>query len=594
MPLDFNYQKKYITSHALIVGINAYSNVSKLTNARQDAVEVANKLEECCGFERSNIKLLLDADATKLSLLRNFKSMAKDATHPDDRLFVFFAGHGHTETGHRGEVGYLVPVDGDSHDLDTLIRWDELTRDADLIRAKHVFFVVDACFGGLAVTRSANLGKSRFLSDMYLRMSRQVLAAGKADETVSDGSGPIPGHSIFTGHLLQGISGAASSDGVITATNLMSYVYNHVGKDQYSNQTPHFGQVDGDGDFILKADLPTMQIENDTTPKDILIESLMFPIGARNDRNQTTLEETTKDYLSDRTKLIRLDDLVTEELRNVLQVVGEQHLSASKVSLEISQLIKMVGSYEESLSRLCKLASLLAKWGQIEHQPLLKKIFSRLTDSVTRREGYTVLLGMQWYPVMFSMYHAGVAAISAENYESLASIFLARYSDRTSGKPSTEIVVPTIEGVSEMDRANIFKNIPNFERMYTPRSEYLFKVVQPNIEDLLFLGASYEDCFDTFEVFCALQFADIRHMNEMKRNKIEADKSRVWGPPGRFAWKSRSEDGDEIIQRLISEAQIAKENWAPLKAGMFMGSSARFLYIADRYQKDVLQKLNWY
>ena len=46
---------------------------------------------------------------------------------------VFFAGHGHTVPAHRGEIGYLLPVDGDPSDLSTLIRWDDLTRNADLI-----------------------------------------------------------------------------------------------------------------------------------------------------------------------------------------------------------------------------------------------------------------------------------------------------------------------------------------------------------------------------------------------------------------------------------------------------------------------------
>jgi hypothetical protein len=35
--------------------------------------------------------------------------------------------------------------------LSGLIRWDELTRNADLITAKHMLFVMDACYGGLAL-----------------------------------------------------------------------------------------------------------------------------------------------------------------------------------------------------------------------------------------------------------------------------------------------------------------------------------------------------------------------------------------------------------------------------------------------------------
>jgi uncharacterized caspase-like protein len=129
----------------------------------------------------------------------------RDLVGPDDRLIIFFAGHGHTASGRRGETGFLVPVDGDVTNLASLVRWEELTRCADLIPAKHVLFLMDACYGGLALTRKTlPPGSMRLLKDMLQRFSRQVLTAGKADETVSDGGGVRVGHSIFTSHLLDG------------------------------------------------------------------------------------------------------------------------------------------------------------------------------------------------------------------------------------------------------------------------------------------------------------------------------------------------------------------------------------------------------
>jgi hypothetical protein len=137
----------------------------------------------------------------------------------------------------RGSIGYLIPVDGNLNNKSTLI---------------HIFFVMDACYSGLAIQRATPPGEKRFLTDMLRRRSRQVIAAGKADETVADGGGPTGRNSIFTGHLLDGLRGrAADEHGVITASGLMSYAYRKVGSDSRSNQTPHFGHIDGDGDFIL-------------------------------------------------------------------------------------------------------------------------------------------------------------------------------------------------------------------------------------------------------------------------------------------------------------------------------------------------------
>ena len=246
-----NYKSNYHDSFALIIGINEYQLVSPLEIACADAASIHDILAASFGFPKSNISLLLDGKATRKAIMEKFLSYEK--LDSDDRLLVFFAGHGTTVSGPRGNIGYLVPVDGSPEDKSSLIRWDDLTRNADIIPAKHILFIMDACYSGLAIQRTTNAGEQRFVTDMMQRSSRQVLTAGKADEVVADGGGPTGNNSIFTGHLIEGMRGGASSDsGVITASALMSYTYRKVSTDSRSNQTPHFGHIDGDGDFILK------------------------------------------------------------------------------------------------------------------------------------------------------------------------------------------------------------------------------------------------------------------------------------------------------------------------------------------------------
>jgi uncharacterized caspase-like protein len=168
--------------------------------------------------------MLLDEEASRSAVMTTFLRLANDARE-NDRVFVFFAGHGYTRPGRRGEVGHLVPVDGDPGNLASLVRWDDLTKNADLLAAKHVLFIMDACYGGLAVARALAPGASRFLKDMLRRYSRQVLTAGKANEVVADCGGPRPGHSMFTGHLLEALEGgAADADGIVAASAVMAYV----------------------------------------------------------------------------------------------------------------------------------------------------------------------------------------------------------------------------------------------------------------------------------------------------------------------------------------------------------------------------------
>ena len=218
------YKAEYGDSYALIVGINAYRHVSPLGYARNDAEAVAEALCSRHGFAEVNIKLLLDEHATREGILKAFLSYARPGTLHDDRILFFFAGHGFTYLGRRGEVGYLVPVDGSPERLESLLRWDDLTRNADLIQAKHLLFIMDACYGGLALTRAPGPGSMRFLKDMMQRYARQVITAGKADEVVADAGGPIPNHSVFTGHLIRAIEGAAATkDGILSANAVMAY-----------------------------------------------------------------------------------------------------------------------------------------------------------------------------------------------------------------------------------------------------------------------------------------------------------------------------------------------------------------------------------
>jgi len=153
----------------MVIGINDYKNAGPLSYARKDAEDFAGRLTDDLGFPKDQVSLLLDADATRERILASYLSFIDVANSPDDRLVFFFAGHGFTRAGYRGQVGYLVPADGNPSSPATLIRWDDITRNADLIPAKHIVFILDACFSGLALQRIAYPGIERFMSDMLQR-----------------------------------------------------------------------------------------------------------------------------------------------------------------------------------------------------------------------------------------------------------------------------------------------------------------------------------------------------------------------------------------------------------------------------------------
>jgi hypothetical protein len=394
--LEFLLQQRYETSRALVIGINQYKNASPLGYAVSDAQEISEILVEDLGFEKSNVIYFADQEATRLNILKSFLRFSHDDVKVDDRLFVFFAGHGHTRPGVRGEVGYLVPYDADMQDLSTLIRWDELTRNAELIRAKHILFVMDACYGGLAVHRNLRPGSSRFLRDMYQRFSRQVITAGKANEVVADAGGPLPNHSVFTGHFIEGIRGKAANEyGVITASGLMAYVYSKVANDTNSEQTPHYGQFDGDGDFIISTPVTEATEDDETKGIDELI-TIPYVDEVRHSKTTEEKIEYVKELISSNNSQIKLHDFAIEEVRRFLSATSEDSFVTSG-QFSNEEFLERISSYEQHTKDLSIIVACLSYWANENQLSSLTKIVSRSCDRLLEIcGGLEVWINLRW------------------------------------------------------------------------------------------------------------------------------------------------------------------------------------------------------
>lgn len=249
------YRPLYAKSHALLIGIDRYASFPHLSTAVKGVRELAQVLQDEFDFEAGDIITLEDEAATRRSIRRALTDPLSrhNIVGPDDRVLIYFGGHGITLDTPVGEIGFIVAVDSEPGYDDTLIAIDELTRfAAERIHAKHVLFLLDACFSGFATTRLAS-GVKRQLDDYLTLPTRQVIAAGTRDQQVSDLWGP-GGHSLFTGFLLEGLRGAAPMPGgVLRAFHLAGYLQDTIASHSKSLQTPQYAQLMGSqgGDFIF-------------------------------------------------------------------------------------------------------------------------------------------------------------------------------------------------------------------------------------------------------------------------------------------------------------------------------------------------------
>jgi len=282
----------YRESWAVIVGINDYQNWPKLRYAVNDATAIEDALVNKFGFKRDHIRKLIDRDATRQRIMQVLGDEFTDVNkvQREDRVFFFFAGHGATRTfGDGRQIGFIVPADADRENyVSTAISMTQLRDASDLIAAKHIYFVMDSCYSGLALSRgSGSFSRDRtYLEEVTRRTARQILTAGGADQQVAD-DGP-GGHSVFTWALLQGLDGKADLDGngVITASELGAYVSPIVAS--FAKQTPAVGNMVGSegGEFLFELQpealtTATPQVDNKTAQLNGELETLQKEISAK-------------------------------------------------------------------------------------------------------------------------------------------------------------------------------------------------------------------------------------------------------------------------------------------------------------------------
>jgi peptidoglycan/xylan/chitin deacetylase (PgdA/CDA1 family)/uncharacterized caspase-like protein len=313
-------KKLYNNSWAVVIGINNYQHWPKLKYAVNDAQSIAKILHTKLGFPKKNIFELYDEDATRERIVEvlGYNLADPKKVTQEDRVFIFYAGHGMTRPLASGKkLGYIIPVDTELIKFQNKgISMSQFDDYSALIHAKHVYFVMDSCYSGLALTRSGvSIGQTiNYLKQITSRRSRQILTAGGADQQVADG-GP-EAHSIFTWTLLQALEGLADTDnnGYVTASEIGTYVSPVVAS--YADQTPAFGNMVGSqgGDFVFKitknaVDAINKKLAEETRKIEAELEALKNNTQAIVKRRlelQLALEQAKKDIKVDKTANIKI------------------------------------------------------------------------------------------------------------------------------------------------------------------------------------------------------------------------------------------------------------------------------------------------
>ena len=247
----------YSESHALLIAINEYDDGrwTDLSNPLSDVKSV----EELLLSQGFDLTILSDETEDKptqnniLSYLKRFHAQAAE----NDRLLVFFAGHGHSEKNPHGYEysGYIIPKDAVHNDWPTYVSMQEIAGIAKQSKAKHIIYLFDSCFSGLFIDKMrSSQDTPPAITNKITKIARVAIAAGSHDEQVADNYG---GHSPFCTFFLRAFEDSRSDvnlDGYLTGDELAIYLHHNVTRISNGTQNPLWGKMMGfsDGDVVFE------------------------------------------------------------------------------------------------------------------------------------------------------------------------------------------------------------------------------------------------------------------------------------------------------------------------------------------------------
>ncbi len=189
--------------HVLAIGIDDYADVPDVPFADRSAKLFAEMARKTLGAQPENIITLTNQEATSGRLRGRLRTLLGRLT-PEDRLLIYFAGHG--VPAQDGKNVFLLAQDGGSGSFEEPdLQLNALYAQVDRSRVGQAQLFIDACFSGRSNKDSMILGgtagvaivpKHGIRSDSRLT----VMIAGRAEQLSNQHE--ERGHRLFGYHLM--------------------------------------------------------------------------------------------------------------------------------------------------------------------------------------------------------------------------------------------------------------------------------------------------------------------------------------------------------------------------------------------------------
>jgi WD40 repeat protein len=229
-------------AHILAIGIDKYENSDyNLQFAGADALgfseELQQQMDKQRRFERFDVTVLRDQNATKTNILAAIDDLAQ-RVHPEDDLLIFIASHGTAARDHFFMIPYDLGYTGSRTQLDeqavnSILRHsisdEDLEKSLEQVDAGRILLVIDACNSGQALVtdekrrgpmNSKGLAQLAYEKGMYILTASQSYQA--AQEVSRIGHGLLT-YALTVEGLQKGMADFEPHDGTIVMREWLDY-----------------------------------------------------------------------------------------------------------------------------------------------------------------------------------------------------------------------------------------------------------------------------------------------------------------------------------------------------------------------------------
>jgi hypothetical protein len=352
---------------------------------------------------------------------------------------------------------------------------------------------------------------------------------------------------------------------------------------RYFSYWSHLGQCENELKEIAKRRKgQTVQIES----SDIFFRELADNINSleKLDSNHPLTTDIAvarlKKYIVKDENKILLHDLIQEQLNATLKKIRVK----DNISLYPNKknVFPVISHYNQTFENLLHLIINGIYWSKTEHYYLFTNILESLSEPPNTTQGrfYEDTRKLLYFPSLLALYSIGLSALMHDNYDLINICFNIKIKDFDSDYADQLFLLDRVN--SCMVESRIMNEIIS-QNDTTPISTYLANTLKPTFTRYFYNDKEFDDKFDVFEYLLSLNYM------HLLVEKYGYD----WAPWGQYQRRRfRGLRGQQyILNDFIKESELMKEEWPPLKAGMFNGSYAVFENVREKLD-EFLKKIH--